>query len=236
MTEHSSPFPFRPLILVHTAHPQAIEHSGDGFGRLLSPRQYARAVDTGASGIPWAADNDCFERPIRGSWERTDPTGKAQRNAERFRSMLRAITDVPGCRFIAAPDRVEERQTTTRLFEEWLPELQTTGQPIAYVLQDCHDNPHGYNYLIPWDDIGALFIGGSTEFKLGWSAERSVREAKKRGLWVHMGRVNSRKRFDYARAIGCDSIDGTKFSRWRNTWLPGALRWHKDHLQERIAA
>lgn len=30
------------LLLVHTAHPQAVNHSGEGFGRLLSPRQFSR--------------------------------------------------------------------------------------------------------------------------------------------------------------------------------------------------
>lgn len=221
-----------PLLLVHTAHPQALEHQGDGFGRLLSPRQYARVAATADADIPWAADNDCFGRPIRHSSEPPSERFKAAANAERFRTMLKAITGVPGCLFVTAPDRVADRLMTIRLFEEWLPELRATGQPIAYVLQDCPSNPLGWNYMIPWKHISALFIGGTTEFKLGPSAERSAEEAIRRGLWVHMGRVNSRKRFNYAHAIGCNSVDGSKFSRWRNTWLSEALWWHR---QERIA-
>jgi hypothetical protein len=72
---------------------------------------------------------------------------------------------------------------------------------------------------VPWDRISALFLGGSTHFKLGPDGARAAREAKRRGLWLHMGRVNTANRARYAATIGCDSFDGSKFSRWRTTWL-----------------
>lgn len=50
-------------------------------------------------------------------------------------------------------------------------------------------------------------------------------QAKERGLWVHMGRVNSYRRLRHARRIGCDSVDGGMFSRWSKTYLPLALAW-----------
>lgn len=203
------------LILVHTAHPQAMQHCGPGFGRLLSPRQFSRVSDTAEAGIPWAADNDCFQGL----------------DADAYRRMLAAITRVPGCRFVTAPDVVGDWRTTRKLFDKWWPELAPTQQGIAYVLQD--GQPHD---LVPWDQIDAIFVGGTTEYKLSAEAERLVSAAKLRGLWTHMGRVNSRKRFDYARQIGCDSIDGSKFSKWRNTWLPDALEWHKDPIQGRFVA
>ena len=204
------------LILVHTAHPQAMEHRGPGFGRLLSPRQFSRAYDTAEAGIPWAADNDCFQE--------LDP--------DAYRRMLDAIHGLPGCRFVTAPDVVGDWEATRELFDEWYVELSACWQPIAYVLQD--EQPL---VDVPWRSIQAVFVGGSTEYKLSAEAERLVRYAKwTRGLYVHMGRVNSRRRFDYARAIGCDSIDGSSFSKWRNRWLPGALRWHRDPIQERFAA
>ena len=40
-----------------------------------------------------------------------------------------------------------------------------------------------------------------------------------RGKWVHMGRVNSTRRIRYAASIGCDSVDGTKWVRWRDRYL-----------------
>lgn len=203
------------LILVHTAHPQAVAHSGDGFGRLVSPRHYGRITDTADAGIPWAADNDAFL-----AWD-----------DRRYTNMLRAVTNLPGCRFVVAPDVVAHSWWTVALFWQWLPSIAATGQTPAFVIQDGQDAAE-----VPWDEIGALFVGGTTAYKLGPDAERLGREAKRRGLWLHIGRVNSRKRYDYARAVGADSIDGTTFSMFRDTYLPAALTWHRDHLQERIPA
>jgi hypothetical protein len=49
----------------------------------------------------------------------------------------------------------------------------------------------------------------TTAWKLGEACRVIVAEAKRRGVWVHMGRVNSLKRMRYAESIGCDSADGT---------------------------
>jgi hypothetical protein len=203
------------LILVHTAHPQALSHAGPGFGRLLSPRQDSRAAATAAAGIPWAADNDAFSR-----WD-----------AGRFTAMLGRITGLAGCRFVAAPDVVADAPRTAQLFDSWLAALRATGQPPAFVIQD---GQLGAN--VPWDEIGALFVGGTTEYKLSADAERLGREARRRGLWLHIGRVNSRRRFDYARAVGAHSVDGSGFSMFRDTLLPDALTWHRQPLQERLPA
>ena len=201
------------LILVHTAHPQAVQHSGPGFGRLLSPRQFSRVKDTATAGIPWAADNDAYL-----AW-----------NEPRYVKMLHAITGLQGCRFVTLPDVVAHSWWTSAICHHWLPAVQATGQPPAFVIQDGQHTGD-----IPWAEIGCLFVGGTTEYKLSADAERLVREAKRRGLWVHVGRVNSRKRYDYSRAIGADSIDGGQFSMFRDTKLPPALQWHKQPLQERI--
>jgi hypothetical protein len=71
--------------------------------------------------------------------------------------------------------------------------------------------------------LGALFIGGSTEWKLGPQAETLIAYAKTRGLWVHMGRVNSQQRIWEGARKGVDSWDGTKYSRWSKRWLPEAV-------------
>lgn len=50
------------------------------------------------------------------------------------------------------------------------------------------------------------------------------REGKKRGLWIHAGRVNSAKRIRYMRGLEfVDSIDGTGFDKWRDTHLGWGL-------------
>lgn len=196
---------------MHTAHPQAVQHSGPGFGRLLSPRHFARIADTAAAGIPWAADNDCYQG--------LDPHA--------YRAMLTACRDLPGCLFVVVPDVVADWRATRRMWRRWRGAV--ADLPAAYVAQD--GQPAG---SVPWADMAALFVGGSTEYKLSAAAADLVREARSRELWTHMGRVNSRRRFTYARQIGINSVDGTSYSRWRDRWLPDALRWHTDHLQERL--
>lgn len=54
----------------------------------------------------------------------------------------------------------------------------------AYVLQD------GQEHLpVPWEEIDAVFIGGSTAWKLGPHAARLVAQARARSKHCHLGRV-----------------------------------------------
>jgi diadenosine tetraphosphatase ApaH/serine/threonine PP2A family protein phosphatase len=103
------------------------------------------------------------------------------------------------------------------LWHTWISHL-----PLAFVLQDGSEQPG----MIPWDAPGltAVFVGGSDEWKLGPEAARLVREARARGLYAHMGRVNSEKRIQYAMSIGCTSVDGTGWVTWRRANLPRGLR------------
>lgn len=71
-------------------------------------------------------------------------------------------------------------------------------------------------------DADVLFLGGTTEWKLGPHAW-AITAADDR--WVHMGRVNSKKRLDTARAMGCDSVDGTYLTLGPDTNLPRLLSW-----------
>jgi hypothetical protein len=100
------------------------------------------------------------------------------------------------------------------LFEEWYDDLNAVLQPLALVAQDGLTTDR-----VPWRQIDALFIGGTTEFKMGDTARELVAEAQRHGKWVHMGRVNGHRRIRYAKAIGCDSFDGTSLSWFRDRWL-----------------
>jgi hypothetical protein len=105
----------------------------------------------------------------------------------------------------------------------WLPKIRALGYPAAFVAQD------GLEALtVPWDEFDVLFIGGSTEWKLGRHARALVAEAKWRGKHVHMGRVNSRSRYRYAEHIGCDSVDGTYLTFGPDVLLPNVLSWLDD--------
>jgi len=199
------------LLLATQAEAQMIEHEHPCLGRLVQPRQHRGIRLTAARGIPWAADNDAFQ-----GW-----TAEA---AAAFEEMLDSIAGVPGCRFVTSPDVVGDAGLTDLLFEEYAPAILMRGLPVAYVIQEdgCEYDPRG----VPWGSIAALFIGCATdEEKLGPRIREIVAEAKRRGKWVHMGRVNSKKRIDYARSIGCDSVDGTKWVKWRKTHLENGLRF-----------
>lgn len=159
----------------------------------MSPRnRQAKGIEK--LGMKWAADNDCFVGFKPGEYVK----------------MLQQLAGKPGCLFVTLPDVVGDAVATLSLFYEWEPMVKGCGLPCAFVIQDGQDMAS-----IPWERIQALFIGGTTEFKLGPQVREITREAKRRGLWVHMGRVNTLRRIRYARRIGCDSFDGSGYSRFQ---------------------
>ena len=115
--------------------------------------------------------------------------------------------------FATAPDVVGNWGETKRQSFPELRRIRKAGCPAALVLQDgaTVDEFHRDNL---WDRCDALFIGGSTEWKLGPEA-RAICDAARRPVgkhrrskWVHMGRVNSLTRIRIAASF-CDSADGT---------------------------
>ncbi len=124
------------------------------------------------------------------------------------------------CRFAVAPDVVADATATLERSAPWLPLIRSLGIPAAFVAQDgLEDLP------VPWDTFDVLFIGGSTAWKVGPHARQLVTEARAHGKTVHMGRVNSWQRIQYADAIGCDSADGTYITFGPDVNLPTVLRW-----------
>jgi hypothetical protein len=102
----------------------------------------------------------------------------------------------------------------------WLYRIRTLGYPVAYVAQDGFEDVPA-----PWSEFDVLFLGGSTEWKLSHRARAATDEAKALGKRVHMGRVNSRKRYEIAKSWGCDSVDGTFLTFGPDKNLPQLLSW-----------
>lgn len=203
-------------LLVTTAHPSMFEHVDPeapaflhpNLGRLITPRHTSSIERTAEAGIVWAADNDCFQGL----------------DEKRYVAMLDRIAGLPGCRFVTVPDVVGDAAATRELFDVWAPELVRRGLPVGYVLQDGSETVG-----VPWDHIDALFIGGSTEYKLGPAAASFAVEARRRGVWVHWGRVNTLRRITHIAKTGAvDSIDGSKWARFRKTYLDQGLGWVRD--------
>jgi hypothetical protein len=141
--------------------------------------------------------------------------------------MLDRIEGLPGCLFVTVPDFVGDAAATAAQFDKWAPELERRGLPLALVLQDGIEDPALVAWLESnWHRLAAVFVGGSNDFKLGPIAAELARQAKAAGKWVHWGRVNTRRRFDHIVATGAaDSFDGSKWARWRKTYLDVGLSW-----------
>lgn len=123
-------------------------------------------------------------------------------------------------KFITVPDAVGDARSTLAMWRQWRPTLAASALPAALVAQDGMEITD-----VPWPEVDALFIGGSTRWKLSGQAARLALAAKMRGRWVHVGRVNSARR---ERAIGAwgtvDSFDGGQYSMFPDTHIPACLR------------
>lgn len=168
-------------------------------------------------GVAWCADNGCFSSRF---------------NEAKWWRFLEVNADhADTCLFATAPDVVGDADATIERSVPWLPKIRALGYPAAFVAQDGLTLLHGalltegFKSSIAWDEFDALFIGGTTDWKLGPVVVELVAEAKRRGKWVHMGRVNSNKRYKYAAAIGCDSADGTYLTFGPDVNLPKLLGW-----------
>lgn len=79
---------------------------------------------------------------------------------------------------------------------------------------------------VPWGTFDVLFIGGSTGWKLGPNPILLAGEARRRGVPVHVGRVNSKKRWDHCdRWVKADTADGTFLAFGPKINLPKLLSW-----------
>jgi hypothetical protein len=186
----------------------------DRLGMLLVPGA-GNAPLSIPDGLPWACDNGCFVG--------LDPA--------RFLALLAKIVGKPGLLWVTVPDVVGDAAETLRRFYVWEPVLAgPVGLPLAYVAQD------GAEQLdLPWGRMRALFVGGSTAWKESKAAADLIGEAKRRGRWVHVGRVNTRRRLEMALAWGADSVDGSGFSRWPAIRIPLALRWLEELAAKKAA-
>ncbi len=164
-----------------------------GCGLLVGPRSYPPSEV--ARWSLWAADNDCFNI------------------GEHFDSdnYLAWLDRLPrdGCKFALAPDVPFDWRASIQRSAMFTETMLEMGFPVALALQEGATPAS-----VPWEGgYEAVFIGGSRAWK--WSGEVAVlvQAARERGMWVHWGRANSYRTLSYARAIGCDSADGTFLRR-----------------------
>lgn len=168
---------------------ECAEEIGGDVGQLLTPLTRYRLRDPSKT---WAIDNGGFSGlDIKGLMA-------LLKREEHHRD---------NCLFVAVPDIVGSARRTLEVFDRWKQKL--AGWRLALVCQD------GQEHLpIPWDEIDAVFIGGSTKWKCSEHVEHIIRAAKALEKWVHVGRVNDPQRFKHFEALGADSCDGTGLARY----------------------
>lgn len=163
---------------------------GAGVGQLLTPLTRYRLRDPSRA---FAIDNGRFS------------AGWSERA---FLSLLdREADHRERCLFVTVPDVVGSARRTLEVFDRWRDRL--AGWKLALACQD------GQEHLpIPWDEIDAVFIGGSTGWKCGDHAKHVVQAAQALGKWTHIGRINDPARWEHFEAMGADSADGTGIARY----------------------
>lgn len=142
------------------------------------------------AGYPWMLDNGAFSD----SWTEAkwlEALGKWQPYAAT-------------CIAAVCPDVVGDAAATLERFTQYAPVIRRHSYPIAFVTQDgLHLD------IVPWKQFDVLFIGGTDQHKLR-EAWPFIHEAKLRGVWVHVGRVNSAQRLETFWMA--DSADGTQLA------------------------
>lgn len=164
--------------------------------------------------VVWAADNGCFTNPNLDV-------------PDYLRWLEERKAGLPRCLFAVAPDVVANAEATWERSLPVLPVLRNMGFQAAFVAQDGQEK-----LPMLWHTFDCLFIGGSTKWKLSENAFQLCMEAKKRGKWVHMGRVNSRKRLRVATLALCDSSDGTHLCFGPDKRTPQLVGWLNELAQQ----
>jgi urease beta subunit len=147
----------------------------------------------------WAFDNECFRRPFDyqrwlAHWHRLFPYSKR-------------------CLFVVVPDKPFDAQATLALWHEWhalirkqldrfdnLAHVRKPWLGLAFAAQD------GQESLPPPEEADWVFIAGSTEWKLSDAAASVMQRAWDAGMYIHVGRVNSQRRYRYFRRLA-DRLD-----------------------------
>lgn len=184
-------------VLRHISQAEYVAHCG----LLRSPKNASHIDQARVIGARWAADNDCF-------------VGYRPASIKRFL----ANANPAGCLFFNVPDGIirdaqgirGDALLTLERWHEWHPLVEVAGFPPAFTLQNGM-----HEHAMPWTEMAALFIGSSDSYRRGSHASYvrdMIKEAKRRGKWVHVGRVNSMRSIRYWRDAGADSFDGSGYT------------------------
>lgn len=193
-------------------------------------------------GVDAVADNGLFGKGFPGN-----------------RGYLKWLSKRTAVRWAVAPDVVADHHATLERSWPMLRPIRDLVGGVALCAQNgaqVDDLPWGYfdcvflagipecvecGWIPALDALGPDLVachaclGPMREWKEGPVAAAITAEANRRGVWVHMGRVNTLRRLTHAHSIGCDSADGTTMKYGADRNLPQMLRW-LDDLNRRCGA
>lgn len=172
------------------------------FGFLASPTHGKLPTEAIELGVMWAMDNGAF----------------VKRDSKSFESMLDRYQHHPKPAWVVTYDVPGNAEDTLALFPKWSKIIRDYGYPVALAAQ---------NGLTPqqvaWDEIDCLFVGGRGTWRSSPACMALVDEAKQRGKWTHLGRVNTWGRISSAWMVGYDSVDGSSFATHKYVQVPMAM-------------
>lgn len=151
--------------------------------------------------MPWALDNGCFTNWMPG----------------KFRHYLRRAKLFKPPLWVAVPDVVADAEATLERWHKWHHQIDF---PLAFVCQDGHE---------PQDvpkQAKCCFVGGTTEWKLS-----NGHRFKGVADLLHIGRVTTLSRLEWAERIGADSVDGSGFFRGRCKQYADFKQWFLGRKQ-----
>ena len=206
------------MIYLATPNTQGVKDAiaAGRLGALLTPDSWSSLNEPQSSRFPWVGlDNGCFST-------------KRKWSESRWVDWLQVMVPrQPECLFAVVPDVVGDHERTMERWLQFSPTVKKMGYPAAFVVQDGATID-----ALPFDQMDALFMGGSTEFKLSQAAWEMADHARSLGVWTHLGRCNSFTRLRAA-AHTYRSADGTYLAFGPDTNLPKLLSWLDwlDHNQ-----
>lgn len=157
-----------------------------------------------AEGFPYALDN--------GAW-----TAFSQGRPFDDRAFVLALRKLgSGADWTVIPDIVAGGPASLEMSLRWMRQVLDESPRALLAVQDGMTTDDVRPFL--GDRVG-IFVGGSTDWKLA-TLPVWCELGREVGCWVHVGRVNTRKRILACSGSGATSFDGTSASRFAVTVRP----------------
>lgn len=164
-----------------------------GWGWLVVPLDQGGPI---LAGMPHAIDNGAWRSHVQQcAWDEAAFLATVERHGR-------------GALFVVCPDIVMGGAASMARSRAWLPRLLShpdlSGVPILFAVQNGM-RPEDIADLVG-GRVG-IFVGGDTAWK---EATMPIwgKMARERGVYFHVGRVNSARRIALCAAAGADSFDG----------------------------